>query len=114
MGGGIGQSRMCMFFLRKAHIGEVQPSGRRRPSMRSERGRPACRKKMLLSIRRINKIKEAKLQNTAWLLLYVTVEAIPKRIYISLNTAANPPEGRIAISALSALVTDIFTLLYPR
>ena len=25
-GGGIGQSRMCMFFLRKAHIGEVQSS----------------------------------------------------------------------------------------
>lgn len=26
VGGGIGQSRMCMFFLRKAHIGEVQAS----------------------------------------------------------------------------------------
>ena len=26
MGGGIRQSRMCMFFLRKAHIGEVQSS----------------------------------------------------------------------------------------
>ena len=26
MGGGIGQSRMCLFFLRKAHIGEVQSS----------------------------------------------------------------------------------------
>lgn len=26
MGGGIGQSRICMFFLRKAHIGEVQSS----------------------------------------------------------------------------------------
>ena len=26
IGGGIGQSRMCMFFLRKAHIGEVQTS----------------------------------------------------------------------------------------
>ena len=26
VGGGIGQSRMCMFFLRKAHIGEVQTS----------------------------------------------------------------------------------------
>ena len=26
IGGGIGQSRMCMFFLRKAHIGEVQAS----------------------------------------------------------------------------------------
>jgi aspartate--ammonia ligase len=24
VGGGIGQSRICMFFLRKAHIGEVQ------------------------------------------------------------------------------------------
>ena len=23
MGGGIGQSRMCMFFLRTAHVGEV-------------------------------------------------------------------------------------------
>jgi aspartate--ammonia ligase len=23
MGGGIGQSRLCMFFLRTAHIGEV-------------------------------------------------------------------------------------------
>lgn len=26
VGGGIGQSRICMFFLRKAHIGEVQVS----------------------------------------------------------------------------------------
>ena len=26
VGGGIGQSRMCLFFLRKAHIGEVQSS----------------------------------------------------------------------------------------
>lgn len=26
MGGGIGQSRLCMFYLRKAHIGEVQAS----------------------------------------------------------------------------------------
>jgi aspartate--ammonia ligase len=25
-GGGIGQSRLCMFFLNKAHIGEVQVS----------------------------------------------------------------------------------------
>ena len=24
--GGIGQSRLCMFFLRKAHIGEIQAS----------------------------------------------------------------------------------------
>ena len=24
IGGGIGQSRLCMYFLRKAHIGEVQ------------------------------------------------------------------------------------------
>ena len=26
IGGGIGQSRICMFFLRKCHIGEVQSS----------------------------------------------------------------------------------------
>ena len=26
IGGGIGQSRMCLFFLRKAHIGEIQSS----------------------------------------------------------------------------------------
>ena len=26
IGGGIGQSRLCMFFLNKAHIGEVQAS----------------------------------------------------------------------------------------
>jgi len=26
IGGGIGQSRICMFFLEKAHIGEVQAS----------------------------------------------------------------------------------------
>ena len=26
VGGGIGQSRLCMFFLRKAHIGETQVS----------------------------------------------------------------------------------------
>ena len=26
VGGGIGQSRICMFYLRKAHIGEVQSS----------------------------------------------------------------------------------------
>jgi len=26
IGGGIGQSRLCMFFLRKAHIGETQAS----------------------------------------------------------------------------------------
>ena len=26
IGGGIGQSRICMFFLRKAHIGEIQSS----------------------------------------------------------------------------------------
>ena len=26
VGGGIGQSRLCMFFLRKMHIGEVQAS----------------------------------------------------------------------------------------
>jgi aspartate--ammonia ligase len=26
IGGGIGQSRLCMFYLRKLHIGEVQAS----------------------------------------------------------------------------------------
>ena len=26
IGGGIGQSRLCMFFLKKAHIGEIQSS----------------------------------------------------------------------------------------
>ncbi len=26
IGGGIGQSRICMFFLRKAHVGEIQAS----------------------------------------------------------------------------------------
>ena len=26
IGGGIGQSRLCMYFLKKAHIGEVQSS----------------------------------------------------------------------------------------
>ena len=26
IGGGIGQSRLCMFFLKKIHIGEVQAS----------------------------------------------------------------------------------------
>ena len=26
IGGGLGQSRICMYFLRKAHIGEVQSS----------------------------------------------------------------------------------------
>jgi aspartate--ammonia ligase len=26
IGGGIGQSRICMFYLRKAHIGEIQAS----------------------------------------------------------------------------------------
>ena len=26
IGGGIGQSRLCMFMLNKRHIGEVQPS----------------------------------------------------------------------------------------
>jgi aspartate--ammonia ligase len=26
IGGGIGQSRICMFFLQRAHIGEVQSS----------------------------------------------------------------------------------------
>ena len=26
IGGGIGQSRLCMYLLRKAHIGEIQSS----------------------------------------------------------------------------------------
>jgi aspartate--ammonia ligase len=26
IGGGIGQSRLCMYYLRKAHIGEIQVS----------------------------------------------------------------------------------------
>jgi aspartate--ammonia ligase len=26
IGGGIGQSRLCMFYLRKAHVGEIQSS----------------------------------------------------------------------------------------
>jgi len=26
IGGGIGQSRLCMFYLQKAHIGEIQSS----------------------------------------------------------------------------------------
>lgn len=43
-----------------------------------------------------------------------TVQQYGGSFYISLNTAANPPEGRIVISALSVLVTAIFTLLYPR
>lgn len=30
IGGGIGQSRLCMFYLRKAHIGEIQASIRRK------------------------------------------------------------------------------------
>ena len=38
MGGGIGQSRLCMFFLRKAHIGEIQVS------MWSDEMRGACEK----------------------------------------------------------------------
>ena len=29
IGGGIGQSRLCMLYLRKAHIGEIQASARR-------------------------------------------------------------------------------------
>lgn len=42
VGGGIGQSRICMFFLRKAHIGEVQCSIWR-PEMAEE-----CRKNGIL------------------------------------------------------------------
>lgn len=26
IGGGIGQSRLCMYYLRKAHVGEIQAS----------------------------------------------------------------------------------------
>ncbi|MEX6691090.1 aspartate--ammonia ligase [Danxiaibacter flavus] len=37
IGGGIGQSRICMFFLRKAHVGEVQSS------IWSEEMRGACK-----------------------------------------------------------------------
>ena len=29
IGGGVGQSRLCMYLLRKAHIGEIQSSRRR-------------------------------------------------------------------------------------
>ena len=39
IGGGIGQSRLCMFFLRKAHIGEVQAG------LWPERERALCREK---------------------------------------------------------------------
>ena len=35
IGGGIGQSRICMFFLRKAHIGEVQSSIWREDTIRA-------------------------------------------------------------------------------
>ncbi|MDR0794054.1 MAG: aspartate--ammonia ligase [Chitinophagaceae bacterium] len=38
IGGGIGQSRLCMFFLRKAHIGEIQAS------IWSDEMREECRK----------------------------------------------------------------------
>lgn len=37
IGGGIGQSRICMFFLRKAHIGEVQSSIWREDTVRAAR-----------------------------------------------------------------------------
>lgn len=39
LGGGIGQSRLCMFFLRKAHIGEIQVG------IWSEQDRAACKAK---------------------------------------------------------------------
>ena len=42
VGGGIGQSRMCMFFLRKAHIGEVQSS------VWPDEVREACAKKNVM------------------------------------------------------------------
>lgn len=38
IGGGIGQSRLCMYFLRKAHVGEIQAS------LWPETMRAACRK----------------------------------------------------------------------
>ena len=38
IGGGIGQSRLCMYFLRKAHVGEIQAS------LWPEEMRAACRK----------------------------------------------------------------------
>jgi len=38
IGGGIGQSRLCMFFLRKAHIGEIQAG------LWPEKMREVCRK----------------------------------------------------------------------
>ena len=44
MGGGIGQSRLCMLLLGKAHIGEVQSSllGRRHPRRLRKSGRRAA------------------------------------------------------------------------
>jgi aspartate--ammonia ligase len=39
IGGGIGESRLCMYFLRKAHIGEVQASVRPKETMEE------CRKR---------------------------------------------------------------------
>ena len=42
MGGGIGQSRMCMFFLRKAHIGEVPASIWPQGSIDSFRAQGVC------------------------------------------------------------------------
>jgi aspartate--ammonia ligase len=38
IGGGIGQSRLCMLFLKKAHIGEIQSS------IWSDEMRAECRK----------------------------------------------------------------------
>ena len=34
IGGGIGQSRLCMFYLRKAHIGEIQQASGRKKCVR--------------------------------------------------------------------------------
>jgi aspartate--ammonia ligase len=42
VGGGIGQSRLCMYFLRKAHIGEIQ-AGLWPEAMKEE-----CRNKNIL------------------------------------------------------------------
>ncbi len=44
IGGGIGQSRLCMFFLKKAHIGEIQCS------IWSETMRSECRKHNIILV----------------------------------------------------------------
>jgi aspartate--ammonia ligase len=49
IGGGIGQSRLCMFYLRKAHIGEIQAS-LWPPAMRED-----CRRKGVFLLRNANR-----------------------------------------------------------